>query len=99
MTEKPDNAEIDVAYVARLARIALTEDEARTFQAQLGDIVEYVRKIGRLDLEGIEPTSHAHPVQNVFRHDEARAGLDHEDVMANAPREVDGQFIVPKIVE
>ena len=91
--------DIDVAYVARLARLELSDDEIAAFQGQLGDIVEYVRKIGELDLSGIEPTSHAHPVQNVFRNDETRGGLAHDDVMANAPSARDGQFIVPKIVE
>ena len=91
--------DIDVAYVARLARLQLSDEEVATFQSQLGDIVEYVRKISELDLSGIEPTSHAHPVHNVLRKDGARDGLAHDDVMANAPLSRDGQFIVPKIVE
>ena len=91
--------DIDVAYVARLARLQLSDEEIATFQGQLADIVEYVRKISELDLSGIEPTSHAHPVHNVMRKDGAREGLAHEEVMANAPSSRDGQFIVPKIVE
>jgi len=91
--------DIDVAYVARLARLQLSDDEIATFQAQLDDIVGYVRKINELDLSGIEPTSHAHPVHNVFRKDGTRDGLAHDDVMSNAPSSRDGQFIVPKIVE
>ena len=94
-----DVAGIDVRYVAHLARLHLTDAEAATFQKQLDDIVGYVRKLGELDLEGIEPTSHAHPVRNVFRREETRPGLDHDEVMANAPSSVDGQFIVPKIME
>ena len=91
--------QIDVAYVANLARLHLSDEEIRTYQAQLEDIVGYVRQIGELDLEGIEPMSHAHPVLNVFREDEVRPGLPHEGVMANAPAAKSGQFIVPKIVE
>jgi len=90
---------IDVTYVAHLARLHLTDEEVAVFQPQLEQIVAYVDKIGELDLEGIEPTSHAHPVLNVFRADSARSGLAHEDVMANAPKSTSGQFLVPKIVE
>ena len=90
---------IDVRYVAKLARLQLSEEEARTFQPQLDGIVEYVRKLGALNLDGIEPTSHAHPVVNVFRRDEAREGLAREQVLRNAPAVVQDQFMVPKIVE
>ncbi len=90
---------IDVAYVAHLARLRLSDEEIATFQHQLEDVVEYVRKLGELDLGDIEPTSHAHPVHNVFRKDEVRPGLDHDGVMANAPAQRDGEFQVPKIVE
>lgn len=98
MAEKPA-AKIDVAYVAHLARLNLTDEEAAVFPSQLEQIVAYVDKIGELDLSGIEPTSHAHPVMNVFRRDVARPGLAQEDVMANAPQARSGQFMVPKIVE
>ena len=90
---------IDVRYVAHLARLHLTDAEAETFQKQLDDIVGYVQKLGELDLGAIEPTSHAHPVQNVFRKDEPRPGLDRDTVMRNAPASDDGQFIVPRIME
>lgn len=94
-----DTDKIDVAYVARLARLYLTDEECAEFQGQLEQIVGYVRKIGDLDLGGIEPTSHAHLVQNVFRSDDARPGLDHDGVMENAPACSDGQFSVPRIIE
>ncbi|MFC1453496.1 Asp-tRNA(Asn)/Glu-tRNA(Gln) amidotransferase subunit GatC, partial [Verrucomicrobiota bacterium] len=97
--ESRDVDKIDVAYVARLARLDLTDDERRVFQEQLDHIVGYMRKIRELDLSGIEPTSHAHPVQNVFREDETRPGLPREEAMDNAPASADGQFIVPKILE
>jgi len=97
--EKPGADEIDVAYVAHLARIQLSEEEVSVFQGQLEQVVGYFKKLGELDLSGIEPTSHACMIQNVFREDEARPGLDHETVMENAPAVVSGQFMVPKIVE
>ncbi len=95
MSEK----KIDVRYVANLARIKLSDEEVETFQGQLEQIVEYVEKIGELDVSGIEPTSHAHPVQNVFRKDAVTESLARADVMANAPEQTDEQFKVPKIVE
>jgi aspartyl-tRNA(Asn)/glutamyl-tRNA(Gln) amidotransferase subunit C len=98
-SDRSDSGKIDVSYVANLARLELTADEVQRFQRQLEDIVGYVHKIGDLDLDGIEPTSHAWPVLNVFRADEVRPGLDHDAVMANAPKARDGQFVVPKIVE
>ena len=94
-----DMDRIDVAYVARLARLHLDDDEQRTFQGQLEQIVGYVRKINELNLEGVEPTSHPHPVQNVFRGDEVRPGLDGDEVLRNAPAQTADQFLVPKIVE
>ena len=97
--QQADVAQIDVAYVAHLARVYLTDEEIATFQSQLDGIVDYVQQIGTLDLDGIEPTSHARPVQNVFRQDGVRPGLDHDVVMDNAPQVRDGQFAVPRIME
>ena len=94
-----DTEKIDVAYVARLARLHLTDEERAEFQGQLEQIVDYVRKIGDLDLAGIEPTSHAHLVQNVLRRDEVAPGLAFDEVMDNAPASADDQFSVPKIIE
>jgi len=90
---------IDVGYVAHLARLHLSDEEKAVFQPQLEHIVEYVRKIRELDVSGIEPTSHAHAVTNVFRRDEVRPGLDRDEVLRNAPEETHGQFRVPKIME
>jgi aspartyl-tRNA(Asn)/glutamyl-tRNA(Gln) amidotransferase subunit C len=92
-------ASIDVAYVANLARMDLTREEADLFQRQLDDIVGYVRKIAGLDLEGIEPTSHPVPMSNIMRTDETRGSLERDKALANAPRHKDGQFLVPRIVE
>ena len=90
---------IDVRYVAHLARMHLSADEVARLQPQLEQIVGYVRQLNELDVEGIEPTAHAIPAQNVFRADEVRPGLDHAAAMANAPQAREGQFIVPKIIE
>jgi aspartyl-tRNA(Asn)/glutamyl-tRNA(Gln) amidotransferase subunit C len=92
-------AEIDVKYVAHLARIALTPDEEKKLAAQLGGILGYIEKLNELDITNIEPTAHAVPLVNVTRTDEVRPSLPHEDVLRNAPRQANGLFIVPKIVE
>ena len=97
--KKRGGAEIDVGYVARLARLQLDDAEKAKFQQQLESIVSYVRKVGELDVSGVEPTAHGIPVQNVFRKDEVRQGLPRSEVMSNAPVQRDDQFIVPKIVE
>jgi len=100
MTDAASEAveKIDVAYVARLAQLALTDDELRAFQGQLEHIIEYVRDIRQIDVAGIEPMAHAVRIQNVFRNDEPRAGLDRETVLANAPAQDGEQFLVPKII-
>ena len=90
---------IDVAYVANLARLNLDAESCALFERQLGTIVDYVRKIGELNLDGIEPTSHGQPVYNVFREDVERPSLDRERVMANAPARLDDEFRVSRIVE
>ena len=90
---------IDVAYVARLARLELSEDEIDRFRPQLQQILGYVRQLGELDVEHIEPTAHAIPLENVFRNDERKPCLAHERVMDNAPAHRDGLFSVPRIIE
>ena len=89
---------IDVAYVANLARLYLTEEEVRVFQKQLNDVVKYVNEVAQVDITGVEPMAHAVRVQNVFRQDKERKGLKRETVLANAPSHDGEQFLVPKIV-
>lgn len=90
---------MNVSYVARLARIDLTPDEAVRLQEQMDQILVYIRKLRELDLAGVEPTLHARELRNVFRADVARPGLDRESVLKNAPAVVGEMFQVPKIVE
>jgi aspartyl-tRNA(Asn)/glutamyl-tRNA(Gln) amidotransferase subunit C len=93
------SAEIDVKYVAQLARIALTPDEEKKLGAQLGNILGYIEKLRELDVSQIEPTAHAVPLVNIFRADETAASLSQAEALRNAPRQVNGLFIVPKVVE
>jgi aspartyl-tRNA(Asn)/glutamyl-tRNA(Gln) amidotransferase subunit C len=90
---------IDVSYVAHLARLKLTPEEQEQYQAQLDQVLDYVRDLQEVDVEGVEPTAHPHPVFNVFRADEAMPGLPHDTAMNNAPAQREEQFLVPKIIE
>ena len=91
--------EIDVKYVAHLARLALTPEEEKQFGAQLRNVLGYIEKLKELDVSGVEPTAHAVPMVNVTRPDEVRPSLPHDDALRNAPAQANGLFIVPKIVE
>ena len=91
--------EIDVKYVAHLARLRLTPDEEKKFGEQLGQVLGYVEKLKELDVSNVEPTAHAMPLVNVTRPDEIRPSIPHEDALRNAPATANGLFIVPKIVE
>jgi aspartyl-tRNA(Asn)/glutamyl-tRNA(Gln) amidotransferase subunit C len=93
------STQIDVNYVAHLARLSLTPEEAKKYGAQLGQVLGYIEKLNEVDVTGIEPTAHAFPLINVTRPDEIRPSLDHEEAMRNAPAKANGLFIVPKIVE
>ena len=91
--------DIDVKYVAHLARLHLTSDEEQKFGAQLGQILGYIEKLNELDVSQVEPTAHAVPLVNVTRPDAVRPSLTNEDALRNAPAKANGLFIVPKIVE
>lgn len=92
-------AEIDVKYVAHLARIALSPEEEQKLAVQLGNILGYIEKLKEADVTGVEPTAHAFPLINVTRPDEVRPSLSNGDALRNAPAEANGLFMVPKIVE
>jgi len=90
---------LDVAHIANLARIDLSEAEVATFQSQLDKILAYVEKLTELDVSGIEPTAHASPVFDVMREDVACPGFGVDKALMNAPRRVGDQFGVPKVIE
>ena len=72
----PRTSDLDVAYVARLARINLTEAEARVFQKQLDDVLKYVEKLRQAEVSDVEAAAHALPIFNVFREDVPGTGLE-----------------------
>jgi aspartyl-tRNA(Asn)/glutamyl-tRNA(Gln) amidotransferase subunit C len=92
-------SEIDVKYVAHLARIALSPAEQQKIGAQLGNILGYIEKLKELDVSQVEPTAHAVPLVNVTRPDETRPSLPTEEALRNAPASANDLFLVPKIVE
>jgi aspartyl-tRNA(Asn)/glutamyl-tRNA(Gln) amidotransferase subunit C len=91
--------EIDVKYVAHLARLSLTPEEEQRIGAQLGSILGYIEKLKEADVSGVEPTAHAFPLVNVMRPDQTQPSMPHEDALRNAPAQANGLFMVPKIVE
>jgi aspartyl-tRNA(Asn)/glutamyl-tRNA(Gln) amidotransferase subunit C len=92
-------AEMDIKYIAHLARLTLSPDEEKKIGAQLGGILGYIEKLKELDVNGVEPTAHAVPLVNVTRPDEVRPSLPHDEALRNAPAQANGLFMVPKIVE
>ena len=91
--------EIDVKYVAHLARLSLSPEEEQKIGAQLNQILGYIEKLKEVDVSGVEPTAHPFPLVNVTRPDEVRPSLPQEEALRNAPAQANGLFIVPKIVE
>ena len=85
----------EVVHVARLARLALTEEELDRFAGQLDAILEAVGKVSELDLSGVEPTLHPLELSNVWAEDAPQPSLPVEDALANAPEVEDDAFRVP----
>ncbi len=90
---------MDIEKVARLARLELSEEEKETFGNQLEQILAYMEQLNQLDTQGVEPTSHAIPIYNVFREDEMKPSFPQEEVLGIAPEEEEGHFKVPRIIE
>jgi aspartyl-tRNA(Asn)/glutamyl-tRNA(Gln) amidotransferase subunit C len=90
--------EDDVRHVATLARLDITDEEVATFTGQLEAVLQHARDVEALDVDGVPPTAHPLPLENVFRDDVARPGLDRDEVLAMAPAAEDGRFRVPKIL-
>lgn len=92
-------SELDVAYVARLARIKLSEQETNAFQKQLDDVLKYAEKLHQADVSHVEAGAHSLTMFDVFRQDTPHDWLTAEQALSNAPRKTNGLFIVPKVVE
>ena len=92
-------SDLDVAYVAKLARLNLSDAETELFHRQLGHVLNYADKLCGVDLSQVEAAAHAIPIFNVFREDEPRDWFTAEEALSNAPRQANGLFIVTKVVE
>ncbi|MDQ1617811.1 MAG: aspartyl-tRNA(Asn)/glutamyl-tRNA(Gln) amidotransferase subunit [Actinomycetota bacterium] len=88
----------EVAHLATLARLALTDDELDRYAGQLGVILASVARVAEVAADDIPPTSHALPLTNVMRDDEVRPGLTQEEALAGAPAAEQGRFRVPRIL-
>lgn len=88
-----------VAHVARLARLGLSQEEKEAFAGQLSRILEHIAVLNRLDTTDVPPLAHVLPLQNVVRRDAVGRSLGQDKVLANAPDADAGCFKVPKITE
>lgn len=88
----------DVAHVALLARLDITDEEAVLYAEQLSAVLQHASEIDALDINDVPPTSHALPLENVVREDEPKPTLDRDEVLAQAPQAVDNRFGVPRIL-
>jgi len=91
-------SEKDVQYVAKLARLQVTDEEVGRYTQQLANILEYVEQLSKLDTANVEPLTHPLDVKNVFRPDEIRPSLTQAEALSNAPEPQSGHFKVPKIM-
>jgi aspartyl-tRNA(Asn)/glutamyl-tRNA(Gln) amidotransferase subunit C len=96
MAKAPD---FEVAYVSKLARLNLTEEETERFQKQLADVLKYAEKLGEVDVSNVEAAAHGVPMFNVFREDEPCDWFTAEEALSNAPHQANQLFIVTKVVE
>jgi aspartyl-tRNA(Asn)/glutamyl-tRNA(Gln) amidotransferase subunit C len=91
--------DIDIEHVARLARLALTDEEQTQLRRQLAVILEHAAKVGEVAADDVEPTAYAIPRSNVYREDEPEPCLPQGEALANAPEQEDGRFRLVRVVE
>jgi len=88
----------EVAYVANLARLSLSDEEVQAMTVQLDRILSYVDKLNELDTEKVRPMTHAFAVNNAFREDGVRPSLPREEALRNGPQQNGEAFVVPKVL-
>lgn len=89
----------DVIYVADLARLEFGEEELGKFTEQMGDIIEYIEKLGDLDTTGVEPTSHVLDISTPLREDRVEDWISPQEALQNAPDREEDFFSVPKVID
>ena len=85
-----------IEYVSILAKLELADEEKEQARRDMGNMLEYIDRLGELDTTGVEPMSHVFPVQNVFREDVVTNGDGSRETLQNAPEEKDNMFVVPR---
>jgi len=92
-------SDIDVAYVAKLARLDISEEQVESLQKDMEAILNYIDLLGELDVSDIEPTAHAAPLHNIARVDEAAQFENRDGIIANAPATIEDELIrVPQVM-
>ncbi len=88
-----------IEYVGILAKLELSDEEKEQAKQDMGNMLDYIDKLGELDTTGVEPMSHVFPVKNVFREDVVTNGDMRQEILKNAPGEKNGMFVVPRTFE
>ncbi|MBW2109067.1 MAG: Asp-tRNA(Asn)/Glu-tRNA(Gln) amidotransferase subunit GatC [Deltaproteobacteria bacterium] len=88
----------EIIHVATLARLNLADTDVALYEKQLGDILDYIGTLNRLDTSQVAPTSHAIFINNAFRDDRVKPSIPADRALANAPEPEDGTFIVPRVI-
>ena len=91
--------DIDIAHVARLARLALSADELEAYKTQLALILDHAARVQSLEGDSVDESGHPLGLSNVYREDVRRPSLDRDEVMINAPESDNGYFVVPPALE
>jgi len=99
MAKKHRITKEEIAHIAMLARLRLSEEEESLFGAQLSSILDYMEKLNELDTTDVEPTSHVLPLSNVIREDIPGQSIPRDEVLVNAPEHTEKFYRVPKIIE
>jgi aspartyl-tRNA(Asn)/glutamyl-tRNA(Gln) amidotransferase subunit C len=89
----------DVEHIAKLAKLEFTDAEKEKFTSQLNKILEYVEQLNKLNTDNVEPLSHVIELNNVFRSDEVKLGVETPEALKNAPSKTEKFFKVPKVIE
>jgi aspartyl-tRNA(Asn)/glutamyl-tRNA(Gln) amidotransferase subunit C len=94
-----ETGDLNVDYIAKLARLKLTDDEAVRLQKQMAAVLQYVDKLKEVDVSGVEPSAHGAAMFDIWREDEPRDWFTAEEALQNAPQQAKNLFIVPKVIE
>ena len=95
---KKEKTDLDIDYIANLARLELSAEEKKDFARQLAGILDYINKLNELDVAQVKPTSHVLPLKNITRQDMVKSSLKPEEALKNAPAKEENFFKVPKVI-